>query len=607
MNRQSWTGRRASGSTDAGSDLGRTDADSPEKALSRRKIFKRAVLVTAVGAAGGTVLGEAFASPASAAPATTVEQGAVAPTVVFLTDAATIAVNASLGNDFRVTLGGNHTMGSPSNPVDGQQIVFQVTQGTGGPYTITWDSGYEFSTGLPQPTLSTTAGQTDLLGFVYNTAMGTWLLASFVKGFSSTTSPSPSPTTTATPTPTPTPTPTTTPTGGYRLFPSTNGPSTVIGDSGDFGAGVLFEVTQGGMWFEGYWWWVANNGDTAPQKFALWSMGDNNSYLINAATVTSGTLTAGQWNYIPLPTPVQLSIGGNDLGGNDGTGAYIACTVWTMVHGFSATNNQFGSGDPYSAGITQGPLFAFSDQSGSAPCKVPGNHPQGLFGGVGNDPTNAPTTGGSGSANFWMDVQVSNTAPSGYSGSYRLWPNMSPGGYDASADAGAQTTGTCFSLSKSCVLDNVRFYSPHDAAALPTSTQIWNSDTKTLVSGTNLPASWSGGVGSGWVANSYANAGITLPAGNYIATVYYGGGQKFYLESRGYFGTDNVSPNQPGAASSGFTNGPLATPGTANAPNPPGGNSCYFTGGSAPTYPNAWDEGDGGENRWVDVEVTPTS
>ncbi len=125
-------------------------------------------------AAGRTVL---------AGQATTVEQGAVAPAVVMLTDAATIAVDASLGNDFRVTIGGNRTMGSPSNPVDGQEMIFQVTQGAGGSAVITWDSGYEFSAGLPQPTLSTTAGQTDLLGFIYNAAKGKWLLAAFLNGF----------------------------------------------------------------------------------------------------------------------------------------------------------------------------------------------------------------------------------------------------------------------------------------------------------------------------------------------------------------------------------------------------------------------------------------
>jgi hypothetical protein len=150
--------------------------------LSRRKIFKGAVGVAAAGAAGA-VLTDAI-SPASAAEqATTVEPGAVAPAVVNLADAATIAVDASLGNDFRVTIARNRTMSTPANPANGQQIIFQVTQGSGGSFTLSWASGYEFSANLPQPSLSTTAGQTDLLGFIYNAAKGNWLLAAFVNGF----------------------------------------------------------------------------------------------------------------------------------------------------------------------------------------------------------------------------------------------------------------------------------------------------------------------------------------------------------------------------------------------------------------------------------------
>jgi len=150
--------------------------------LSRRKIVKGAVGVAAAGAAVGSVL--AKASPAAAATTTTTEPGAVAPAVVPLTDAATIAVDASLGSDFRVTIAANRTMGNPANPTDGQQIIFQITQGASGSAAITWGSGYEFSAGLPQPTLSTNAGQTDLLGFIYNAGNGTWLLAAFVNGFS---------------------------------------------------------------------------------------------------------------------------------------------------------------------------------------------------------------------------------------------------------------------------------------------------------------------------------------------------------------------------------------------------------------------------------------
>jgi hypothetical protein len=147
--------------------------------LSRRKIFKGSVAV--VGA--GVFTAAATRSAAAAEQATTVESGAVVPAVVHLTDADTVAVDASLGNDFRLTIAGNRTMGNPVNSSNGQQIIFQVMQGSGGSFTLSWSSGYEFATNMPRPTLSTTAGQTDLLGFIYNATKGTWLFAAFVNGF----------------------------------------------------------------------------------------------------------------------------------------------------------------------------------------------------------------------------------------------------------------------------------------------------------------------------------------------------------------------------------------------------------------------------------------
>ena len=71
----------------------------------------------AAAGAGVAVLADA-ASAKAAVLATTTESGGLAPTVVNLTDATTIAVDASLGNDFRVTLGGNRTVGTPANPAD---------------------------------------------------------------------------------------------------------------------------------------------------------------------------------------------------------------------------------------------------------------------------------------------------------------------------------------------------------------------------------------------------------------------------------------------------------------------------------------------------------
>jgi len=103
--------------------------------------------------------------------------------VVALTDAATVAVNAGLGTDFRLTLGGSHALGNPSNAADGQKIIFQVTQGAGAPWLLTYGTAYEFSASLPQPTLSGAAGRTDILGFVYNAAKATWLFIAFLGGF----------------------------------------------------------------------------------------------------------------------------------------------------------------------------------------------------------------------------------------------------------------------------------------------------------------------------------------------------------------------------------------------------------------------------------------
>ena len=256
--------------------------------------------------------------------------------------------------------------------------------------------------------------------------------------------------------------------------------------------------------------------------------------------------------------------------------------------GFPNTANQFGGGDPYSAGITNGPLFAYSDSSGSAGSPT---MEQGVFSTAGTDPTaNLPGYGYQAS-NFWMDVQVDTNAPQGTS--YRLWPNYPVIAGGAGIDTGQQTTGTEFLLSQSCNLDKIWFYSPPGVSVLPSRCAIWNVATQNVVSGTdNTSPSWSGVAGSGWVACAYS--GVTLPAGDYKTTIYYGGGQKFYQENIHYFSSG------PGAK--GITAGPLTCPNTGNATPP--GNSTYQDGPFS--YPHTFDTTDAGENRWVDVEVTPS-
>jgi len=140
--------------------------------------------ITVAGTASDPTVAVSAATLASLAPVAsptftgTATFAKTVGTPVALTDAATIAVDASLGNLFRVTLGGNRTMGVPSTPSDGQQIMLEITQdGTGG-RTITWPSstgGYAFD--VSPPILTTAPGGRDYLRFVYDLGSARWRFA----------------------------------------------------------------------------------------------------------------------------------------------------------------------------------------------------------------------------------------------------------------------------------------------------------------------------------------------------------------------------------------------------------------------------------------------
>jgi hypothetical protein len=98
-------------------------------------------------------------------------QGPLSPAVAVLTDAATVAIDATKGNDFRLLLttgvGGSRAIGAPSGLTDGQQFTVALTQpASGGPCTVTWDAVFDFGT-AGAPTLSTAANAADIIGFKY--------------------------------------------------------------------------------------------------------------------------------------------------------------------------------------------------------------------------------------------------------------------------------------------------------------------------------------------------------------------------------------------------------------------------------------------------------
>ena len=91
-------------------------------------------------------------------------------TPVALTDAATIAVDLSLGNNFSVTLGGNRILGDPTNVTAGQSGVIVVTQDGTGSRTLSYEgTKYKFAGGTA-PTLTTTASAVDVLAYYAESA-----------------------------------------------------------------------------------------------------------------------------------------------------------------------------------------------------------------------------------------------------------------------------------------------------------------------------------------------------------------------------------------------------------------------------------------------------
>jgi hypothetical protein len=110
--------------------------------------------------------------------------GYVAPSVVNLTFiAGSISVSATAGNDFRLTLtASTGTIASPSGSVDGQTIRFQIKQGGSGSYLVQWGGNYNFGVSGP-PTLSTTVGDVDIIGFIYNASLSEWCYLGAALGF----------------------------------------------------------------------------------------------------------------------------------------------------------------------------------------------------------------------------------------------------------------------------------------------------------------------------------------------------------------------------------------------------------------------------------------
>jgi hypothetical protein len=116
--------------------------------------------------------------------ASTASGGGGPSSPVTLTDGATVALDASLGDYFRLAATASRTIGVPTNPTDGQAITIEHLA-SGGAWTLTLTTGsagaFKFGTtitGLSQ----TTSGARDLIRAIYNSSMDRWLVVGYVKG-----------------------------------------------------------------------------------------------------------------------------------------------------------------------------------------------------------------------------------------------------------------------------------------------------------------------------------------------------------------------------------------------------------------------------------------
>jgi len=87
---------------------------------------------------------------------------------VALTSASSVSWDALAAANAYLLLGHNVTFAAPSNALEGAIISVEIAQpGSGGPYTVAWNTIFEFAASTA-PTMTATASKTDIFSFRYN-------------------------------------------------------------------------------------------------------------------------------------------------------------------------------------------------------------------------------------------------------------------------------------------------------------------------------------------------------------------------------------------------------------------------------------------------------
>jgi hypothetical protein len=112
------------------------------------------------------------------------------PTPVTLTDGATVALDASAGKVHKLTVASGaasstHTILTPTNPADGAGIIVAFRNESANNQTLALTTGatgaFRFTATVTALSV-TTAGKTDYVGAIYNSAASRWDVLSYTKG-----------------------------------------------------------------------------------------------------------------------------------------------------------------------------------------------------------------------------------------------------------------------------------------------------------------------------------------------------------------------------------------------------------------------------------------
>lgn len=119
---------------------------------------------------GGTAFGSAYAGR-----------------IINLSTATPVAIDASLGNIFRLAMlaGSVYNFGTPTGTMDGQKITL-ILHGSTGSATGTFVTGVagQFAFGTDVSAIGQTGnGKRDFIGLEYNAAMDRWCVVAYVRGY----------------------------------------------------------------------------------------------------------------------------------------------------------------------------------------------------------------------------------------------------------------------------------------------------------------------------------------------------------------------------------------------------------------------------------------